>query len=505
MLRPAEEPQELQEVPVIPSEASKETARNILLSRSIEIATQAVQADKTGDLAHALDLYTDAVQLLMLLLKNEDTESRRVLFRGKATELLSRAEEIKSILAARAPPSTAGIGSVSENDHAPEKETISTSDCELVLNVDGVACFSMISTSERHLIAEGSLQLLKTDHESGLHLLRLGEFEFPLLPAVPCLRVARGFYMVPMPEGNVVYGFVFPQSIPDAYLDLFESKLTPICAFKTKSEGEAMEQAAAAARKQMEAGQQVAVIPQNNGAVSAAVPLSKRVANTVFVGSQVVVSGIQAGTEKIGTAIHKGGELLKSKLKSDSKPAEVNAALASTIHVASVASPYVVKLSSALVTGLLLVAEKIGEAAANSIMESPIGIKINSGKSFIGPEKIAAAKEVGKAGLAAVANVWDALETSGRALVSQLSDSTVSVVEHKYGQAAAKVTGESLSVAVDLVETAYNVKQIGVKKLIKRAGRSAGTNYVRQMLEDQHAAPALEAPPEKLLLTNGTQ
>jgi len=304
-----------------------------------------------------------------------------------------------------------------------------------------------------------------------------------------------------MPEGNVVYGFVFPSDIPDAYLAVFEAKLSTVCTFKTEAEGGELAAAAAAARAQPQAGTQVAVIPPA-GPVGQPAALSTRVASTVFTGSQYVVAGIQSGTQTLGSAIQKGGELLKSKLTAADSPAQVNQRLANTIHVASKASPYVVKVSRALITGLVLVAEKIGEAAAEGVMRTPLGVKINAGSSAVGHERIDAAKEVGRAGLAAVVNVWEALESSGRALVSQVSQSTVAVVEHKYGKDAAQLTGESLSVAVDLVETAYNVKQVGVKKLAKRVAKSAGKNYVRQMLEDQPVLPMLEAPAARPMLMN---
>jgi hypothetical protein len=483
-----------------PSEASRETARNILLSRSIELASQAIAADNAGNIGVAFELYSDAVQLLMLLVKNEETETRRTLFRAKATELLGRAEEIKKILATRSQAKVQAQATAPASDEEQEEPSAPV-ECEVVLNVDGVTCYSMVSTTERHVIATGSMQLLQTDDPSGLHLLRLGEFEFPLLPAVPCLRVARGFYMLPMPEGNVVYGFVFPSDIPDPYLTIFESKLAPLCTFKTESEGEEFAAAAAAARAQAQAGTQITVAAPA-GTLAQPLPLSTRVASTVFTGSQYVVAGIQSGTQTVGSAIQKGGELLKSKLKAAETPAQVNQKLANTIHVASKASPYVVKVSRGIITGLVLVAEKIGEAAAEGIMRTPLGVKINSGSSAIGHERIEAAKEVGKAGLAAVVNVWEALEESGRALVSQLSQSTVNVVEHKYGKDAGQLTGESLSVAVDLVETAYNLKQVGVKKLAKRVVKSTGKNYVIQMIADQPAIPALEGPPARPMLAN---
>lgn len=52
------------------AEVARETARNILLQRAIELATQAIEADDCDNLEGAFELYTDAIQLFTLLVKS---------------------------------------------------------------------------------------------------------------------------------------------------------------------------------------------------------------------------------------------------------------------------------------------------------------------------------------------------------------------------------------------------------------------------------------------------
>lgn len=66
------------------------------------------------------------------------------------------------------------------------------------------------------------------------------------------------------------------------------------------------------------------------------------------------------------------------------------------------------------------------------------------------------------------------MENAGRQLLSSTTETTVEVVGHKYGQEVATVTANGLQVAVDALETVYTVKQVGAKKLAKRAVKQAG-------------------------------
>jgi hypothetical protein len=140
-------------------------------------------------------------------------------------------------------------------------------------------------------------------------------------------------------------------------------------------------------------------------------------------------------------------------------------------------------VSKAIVKGLVKVAEEIGSAVAESVVESDFGKKLggSDGNRFKGP-RADAAKEVGKSSLTAIINVWDSLEHAGRMLLHQTSHTTVDVVDYKYGKEAAKVTKDGLDVTTDIVETAYNVQQLGVKKIAKRValetGKSAAKTYI---------------------------
>jgi hypothetical protein len=123
--------------------------------------------------------------------------------------------------------------------------------------------------------------------------------------------------------------------------------------------------------------------------------------------------------------------------------------------------------------------------------------------------------------------VWEALDDAGRSLLKQTSATTVDVVDHKYGAEAAKTTADGFSVAIDTVETVYNVKQLGVKKIAKRIAKETGkqTGMVQGhsltffanahpqffsllaslVLSGGEEQQQLEGPPEQLLLEDSPQ
>ena len=72
------------------------------------------------------------------------------------------------------------------------------------------------------------------------------------------------------------------------------------------------------------------------------------------------------------------------------------------------------------------------------------------------------------------ANVWESLEHAGKILLETTSNTTIDIVNHKYGEDAALATADGLTVAIDAIETAYTLNQLGVKKLAKRAAIHTG-------------------------------
>lgn len=140
-----------------------------------------------------------------------------------------------------------------------------------------------------------------------------------------------------------------------------------------------------------------------------------------------------------------------------------------------------VTISGALVEGLA--------SLSHSVAKSIGGFGKQFAPSGSGPSNptLLALKTTGKTAVASFVNVWDALEIAGRTMGSEAKETTVSVVEHKWGNEAGEITRKGMQITGDVVETIYNVDQVGkmsVKKIVKKTAKKSGKEFVKGMVSD---------------------
>lgn len=79
--------------------------------------------------------------------------------------------------------------------------------------------------------------------------------------------------------------------------------------------------------------------------------------------------------------------------------------------------------------------------------------------------------------------VWDALETAGKVFLEHTKDTTVGVMHHKYGDKVAETTADGFGIALDAVQTVYNVKQLGAKKIIRNTAKETVIQTGKKILD----------------------
>jgi len=89
---------------------------------------------------------------------------------------------------------------------------------------------------------------------------------------------------------------------------------------------------------------------------------------------------------------------------------------------------------------------------------------------------------VGKTSLRAFIDIWEAAEQAGRQLLAESRTVTVDIIHQKYGLEAAQAARDGLAVTGDVIETAYNVNQLGIKKIAQRTARHTGQHTVDRLL-----------------------
>jgi len=176
--------------------------------------------------------------------------------------------------------------------------------------------------------------------------------------------------------------------------------------------------------------------------------------------------------------MERGTQFLKGKINPTDQPVQINEKLYSSVKVASSLSPYCVKLSKVLVSGMVMLAEQIGNRVSGSFSKRFPQSKIDSPHGE-------AIKCLGESSLNAVLSIWDSLEIAGRKLVGQTRTSTVEVIDYKYGKDAGSLAQEIGTVAVDAVETFSTVKQLGLKKFAKRTAKEAGKQTTMKLISSE--------------------
>lgn len=91
--------------------------------------------------------------------------------------------------------------------------------------------------------------------------------------------------------------------------------------------------------------------------------------------------------------------------------------------------------------------------------------------------------KVGGASLAAVGQIWNALEDNLTNVARTTRVEGVKMVDKKYGEEAAKVTDDAARIAIDGTKTFFYIDDIGMKAIAKKTAKEAGKKVVEHQRE----------------------
>ncbi|KAG8267189.1 Spartin [Homalodisca vitripennis] len=81
--------------------------------------------------------------------------------------------------------------------------------------------------------------------------------------------------------------------------------------------------------------------------------------------------------------------------------------------------------------------------------------------------------------------IYTGLEQSAGILGTSLTNNTVQIVQHKYGEPMAEVTGDTLYTVGNVINTSNNIHNLTPKGLAKRAAKNTGKAIVEPHLPDK--------------------
>jgi hypothetical protein len=314
--------------------------------------------------------------------------------------------------------------------------------------------------------------------------------------------------------------------MPEVYLNLFENMLIPHCLFrrtekeiqtvklnnlvveepedgikgtnKTKieitDEEVTMENKERALATEGEGGE---IIPFEENKMGITKENLDSVAEKVEIGGKILTHGIIQG----GTYLQEGIQYYGNKIRDqvDVGNVEVPDVLIKSFSYTREVTPVVTALSGVVTGTVSGVASKIGTFIGNAAYNaatSSSGEKESDPDSFMGKLKSVvndprtqASINIGKNGVNALINVFDALEEAGIGILGATGTATSVVVEKRFGPDMAGMITDGVAITTDVIKTTANIKSLGAKSLLKSNVKTAVKSSAASILDKVNSDP----------------
>jgi hypothetical protein len=411
------------------------------------------------------------------------------------------------------------------NGSANEDNNHSFINSVLVLNIEKVVCWQIDSANNgRKIVGDGKYPLKVYQIESGLELIMYPEMNMIVNYDTPCLELTSRHYIfsISSPVANHMFAFVFDSNMPEIYLTLFENLLIPHCNFRRTEKEVQTVKLNHLVVEEPEDGIKVEIndeitmenkersIEVEGSGKGQIIPFEENksvitkenldiVAEKVEIGGKILTHGILQGGNYLQEGIQYYGNKIRDQV--DSGNVEVPDILKNSMTYAREVTPIVSTLSGVVTGTVSGVASKIGTyigTAAYNAATSSSGEGESDPDSFMGKLKSAvndprtqASINIGKHGVNAIINVFDALEEAGLGILGATGSATSVVVEKRFGHDMAEMVADGVAITTDVIKTTSNIKSLGAKALLKRNAISAAKSSAATILAQANGEPAV--------------
>ncbi|XP_033632094.1 spartin-like [Asterias rubens] len=307
--------------------------------------------------------------------------------------------------------------------------------------------------------------------------LQVSDWLYPLIPGEsPALRSRQGAFLFPdvvSGDPGACVGVMFAPEIDRSKIQTFERTIQELTVLREQREPPARP---LPPRTRPVDGRERTDEDEETVAKDGE-QLSTKIAKGIVIGAEWITWGVGKGAEATGHLINYGKDKLKQNLTTDEKPAKIDDKYHTGAEYAQKASVVAVKVSKAVVDSLCFLTKRLGQEVSPYIKKQSDKL-LKSKDQPDGATKRSKTMdgviEVASSSLQGFGTVYNGLEKAAKALAKNLSNATVDVVQHKYGDDAARLTDTSLDAATNIGFTAYNLNHIGVKAIAKRAAKDTG-------------------------------
>ncbi|XP_055540903.1 protein spartin [Wyeomyia smithii] len=283
-------------------------------------------------------------------------------------------------------------------------------------------------------------------------------FIYPLIPGVsPCYRTEYGAFIIPdlTSENGRTIGLIIPPDADDVVLEIFVAFLHGIV-----TQGGGFQFGAPRPRRST----------------------SANVSANIIKGAFYVSKGLIKGAEKTGEFIAYSTPYIISKIRKtpDEAPAQVPGNVKTGIEIAKSVSGTAANVTSYVAGKVGTATMALGRFLAPHIQKHGSNLlSYSTGMSAEdASDKVQGALTVCAGAVEGFGTVYDGLEKSASILGASLSNSTVQIVQHKYGSEAGQVVGSSLDTVGNVINVSHNMNYITPKGIAKRTAKNAGKALV---------------------------
>lgn len=205
------------------------------------------------------------------------------------------------------------------------------------------------------------------------------------------------------------------------------------------------------------------------------------IAGGLVTGAGYVSKGLSTGTEYAVKYMGLGGEKLKTSLQPNAVPSKVSPGVQKSVEVVRSGTNMTVRVSGYLVDKLGKLVTATAKASAPIIRKGTTSLLTSTGVSSNKDSASSTVEDickVGGGGIKGVVMVWESLEEAAITLGKNFTEQTVTVVDHKYGEDAARVTENGLYSAGNIAMTVNNYKGLKLKKVGKNLVKEAAKETI---------------------------
>eukprot|EP00892_Ulva_mutabilis_P012711 jgi/Ulvmu1/9812/UM056_0053.1 len=305
----------------------------------------------------------------------------------------------------------------------------------------------------RVLLAEGPLVLGRLAKQA-VPVIQIGVPEnmmtWQLTGDLPVLKVSSYAVMFAVPYSQQYYLVEFLPETPPDVLATFEACLQQ---FTSYAVSEDVQQASAIPGSEKVASQSGAQFTTAPGLAS-----NMRQAGTA------VASGVHTVGEWVGRGIVQAGEWYRSRYAPCEESTKVSDQTKARLDRTKKTTETIAKVTTAVAGAVGTAIGSVAHGAVSSAKKAGVAKEGSTSRH---------AAQVGKAGLVALVEVFDAMHDAGRHVVKQGATETATCVQYRYGDEAAEATHKGMHIAVDAYDVYGAYKSMRTKALVKAFAKGA--------------------------------